>query len=205
MPAGIDIAPDTRHRPEYRQFVRRARTQAGPAALEVDVLELRYAANGPLHQAGDFREGRADIEAPVLGGAADQDFTVVLLRHITIAGGQAALQQLGHALGQEDLALYRLDRQPDPAGLLAELGGPGPGGIDQRIAVKGALLGGAHATDPVALAQNAGDVGVEIKVHAILPRGLGVGVGETERADLMIAEKLQRALRFMTHRRFRLA
>ena len=52
----------------------------------------------------------------------------------------------------------------------------------------------AHPADPPALAQHAGDVGSRQQLDAVLARRLQVGVGQAERADLVVAEEFQRAV-----------
>ena len=160
--------------------------------------KLRQAAHRPLHQPGDFRVGGGDVEAFVFGGAADEDLAVVLLRHVAVAGGQAAVEDFRHALGQQNLPFHRFHRNADAGRPFAQVRRPGTAGIDQRLAVEHALLGRLYAGDPRAVVQHAGDVGVDEDIDTILPRAFHVGVGEAERADLMVAEKLQRPACFMT-------
>ncbi|MNH11797.1 hypothetical protein D3C79_713210 [compost metagenome] len=203
MSTGIQITGHLRHRSKDGQLIGRSRPQAGPGTFEIDLRQLRNTANCALHQAVDFREGVADVEALIFGGAADQDFAVVLLRHVAITGGQATLQQLGHALGENDLALHRRNRNAQACGLFTEFSCPGTGGIDQGLAMKGAFFGGQHTTDPRTLVQHTGDIGVVEKIHTILARGFHIGIRQAEWADLVITEKLQSTTRLMADRRFR--
>ena len=50
-----------------------------------------------------------------------------------------------------------------------------------------------NAGDARALLEHAGDIGVEEHVNAVLASRLGVGVGQAEGADLVVAQKFQRA------------
>ncbi|MNN53631.1 hypothetical protein D3C81_1683950 [compost metagenome] len=68
-----------------------------------------------------------------------------------------------------------------------------------------ALLGRLHTGDATAVMQHTGDVGVDEDVDAVLPCTFHVGIGEAERADLVIAEKLQCPACFVADARFRLA
>lgn len=59
----------------------------------------------------------------------------------------------------------------------------------------------AHPADPPALAQHADDVGSQQQLDAVLARRLQVGVGQAERADLVVAEEFQRAVGRVADRR----
>ena len=199
MPARIQIPLYPLHRPQDRQLIGRTGPQPGPGALEVGVLELGNAAHRPLYQPGDFREGGGHVEALVFGGAANQDFTVIFLRQVAIAGGQAAVEQLGHPLGQHNLALDRRHRDAQVGGHHTEFCRPGTRRVDQGCAVERALVVSAHTGHLAALAHDLGHVGVEVQIDTILPSPFGVGIGQAERAHLMIAQELQRTLRIMAH------
>ena len=192
MPARIQIPLYPFHGPQDRQLIGRTWPQPGPGAFEVGVLELGNTAHRPLHQPGDFRKGGGHIEALVFGGTADQDFAVVLLRQVAITGSQAAVKQLGHTLGQYNLTFDRRHGDAQVSGHYAEFSCPGASGVDQGFAVERALVIGAHADHLAALAHHLGNVGVEVQVDTILPGTFGVGIGQAERADLVIAQKLQR-------------
>jgi len=71
--------------------------------------------------------------------------------------------------------------------------------------VERALAVGAHAGHLAALTHDLDDVGVEVQIDSILPGPFGVGIGQPERAHLVIAQKLQRTLRIVTDARLRLA
>jgi len=67
--------------------------------------------------------------------------------------------------------------------------------------VEHALFGRLHAGHAAAVVQHASDVGIDEDVDAVLPRTFHVGIGETERADLVVAEKFQCPTSLMTDAR----
>ena len=121
------------------------------------------------------------------------------MRQVAIAGGQAAVEQLGHPLGQHNLALDRRHRDAQIGGHHTEFCRPGTRRVDQGCAVERALVVSAHTGHLAALAHDFGHGGVEVQIDTILPSPFGVGIGQAERAHLVIAQELQRTLRIMAH------
>ena len=202
VPAGIQIPLHAAHRPQNRQLIRRTRAQSRPRAFQVHILELWQTAHRALHQPGNFRIGGGDVEAFVFGGAANQDFTVVLLRHVAITGGQAAVEDFRQAFGQQNLALHRFYRNTDAGRPLAQICRPGTARVDQGFAVEHTFFRRLHAGHPRTVMQHTGHVSVDVDIDAVLPRAFGVGIGETERADLMVAEEFKRSACFVADTRF---